>query len=155
MITLGIPTDPAILAAVGKIALRHGQLDYLLRMTVKSILSLSIREALDATERQGSRELRERVRKLAKQKFGEGDTFVRLDALINRARRATNRRNELVHNLWAQDLDHNPVIRDDDHTFRPAPQLTELDAVADELTTVASELNDARLNGFLKEALSH
>ncbi len=73
---------------------------------------------------------------------------------VNRARRATDRRNTILHNLWAQDLDNNPVIRDDDHTFRPAPLLAELDAVADELATVASELNDARLDGFLKEALS-
>lgn len=154
MIILGIPTDPAVLAAVGKIAIRHGQLDHVLRMTVKSILNLSIREALDATERQGSHDLRKRVRKLAKQKFGESVTLVRLDALINRAHRATDRRNAILHNLWAQDLDDNPVIRDDDHTFRPAPLLAELDAVADELATVASELNDARFSGFLKEALS-
>ena len=76
MITLDIPTDSALLAAVGKVALRHGQLDYVLRMTVKSILKLSIRDALDATDRQGSRGLRDRVRKLAKKRFGEGDTLV-------------------------------------------------------------------------------
>ncbi len=154
MITLEIPTDPALLAAVGKIALRHGQLDYVLRMTVKSIQSLSIREALDATERQGSHDLRKRVRKLAKQKFGESETLVRLDALINKSRRATDRRNELLHNLWSYDMDRNPVIRDDDHTFRPAPNIAELNTVADEFAAVALELNVARLNGFLKEALS-
>ena len=51
-------------------------------------------------------------------------------------------------------MDDDPVIRGDDHTFRPAPQLADLDAVADELATVASELKDERLHGFLKEALS-
>ncbi len=45
MITLDIPTDPNLMAAVGKVPLRHGQLDYVLRMTVKSILGLSVREA--------------------------------------------------------------------------------------------------------------
>lgn len=60
MILLNIPDDPTVLAALGKVAIRHGQLDYILRMTVKSILALSIREALDATARQGSKDLRKR-----------------------------------------------------------------------------------------------
>ncbi len=69
MITLDIPTDPALLAAVGKVALRHGQLDYVLRMTVKSILKLSIRDALDATDRQGSRELRDRCQETGQEEI--------------------------------------------------------------------------------------
>ena len=153
-ITLDTPTDPALLAAVGKIAICHGRLDYILRMTVKSILNVSKREALDATDRQGSRELRKRVRKLAKQKFGESETLVRLDALLTKSRQATDRRNELLHNLWAYDWDRGPVIRDDDHTFRRVPAVAELDALADKLAIIASELLEAQLNGFLKEALS-
>ncbi len=154
MITLDIPTDPQLMAAVGKEALRHGQLDYVLRMTVKSILKLSIRDALDATDRQGSHGLRDRVRKLAKQKFGEGETLVRLDALLARSRRATANRNEVLHSLWARKAGK-PIIRDDDgYAFRQIPTVTELEKMADDLAEAASELNDARMNGFLKEALS-
>lgn len=155
MITLDIPTDPQLLASVGKVALRHGQLDYVLRMTVKSILKLSIRDALDATDRQGSRGLRDRVRKLAKKRFGEGDTLVRLDALLARSRRATADRNEVLHSLWARSKDGEPIIRDDDgYAFRPVPTVAELEEMADKLADAASELNDARMNGFLKEALA-
>jgi hypothetical protein len=151
--TLRIPDDPAILAAVGKVALRHGQLDHVLRMTVKIILQLSRREALDATARQGSWELRARVRKLAKQKIGEGEAFVHLDALLERSRRATDRRNEFLHRVWAYGEDGNPIIHDDDHRSQPIPSVEDLEAVATEFAHVAFELNEARLNGFLREAL--
>ena len=62
MIYLNIPDDPAVVAAVGRIALRHGQLDYILRMTIKTLAGLSIQDGLDATARLGSRDLRERIR---------------------------------------------------------------------------------------------
>lgn len=153
MIYLGIPNDRELLAGVGEVSLRHGQLDYVLRMTVKSLEGLTIQEALDATERQGSTELRVRVRKLAKQRFGEGAALVRLDALLTRCGRATKRRNELIHNLWAHKLDGEPVIRDDTHEFRPVPTLAELQGLSGELAALASELNFARLDGFLKEAM--
>ena len=54
MIYLHIPDDPSVVAAVGRIALRHGQLDYILRMTIKTLGGLSIQDALDATARLGS-----------------------------------------------------------------------------------------------------
>ena len=153
MFLMDIPGDPSLLAALGKVAIRHGQLDYVLRMTVKSIRELPISEALDATARQGSRELRERVRKLAKQKLGEGEPLTRLDALLERSRRATDKRNELLHRLWAHQLDGEPVIRDDDHNWLPIPSVADLEHWADELATLATALNEARLEGFLKAAL--
>jgi len=32
MITFGIPDDNQMLAAIGKVAIRHGQMDYVLRI---------------------------------------------------------------------------------------------------------------------------
>jgi hypothetical protein len=82
MIHMAIPEDQAILAAVGKIALRHGQLDHVLRMTIKSLTGVSANEAIDATARQGSRKLRERIRKLARRRLGEGVALVQLEAIL-------------------------------------------------------------------------
>ncbi len=70
MIFMGLPGDAAVLAAIGKIALRHGQLDYSLKMTIKTLAGTTIREAVDATERQSSRDLRERIRRLAASELG-------------------------------------------------------------------------------------
>jgi hypothetical protein len=153
MITFTLPSDPVLLAAIGKIAVRHGQLDYVLRMTVKSIEGLGILDALDATERQSSSELRQRVRRLAKQKMGDGPALVRLDALLNRSRRATDRRNELLHGLWAADLDGLELIRHEGHDWRDVPTASELESLATELEALTFQLNEARLEGFLKQAL--
>jgi len=156
MIYLHIPEDPAVVGAVGRIALRHGQLDYILRMTIKTLGALSIQDALDATARLGSRDLRERIRKLARQQLGESAPLLRLEAILQRAAKATDRRNRLLHSLWAHELDGAPVIRDEDnHTFKAIPTPDELDAVANALAEIATELNMARLDGFLSEALKH
>jgi hypothetical protein len=43
----------------------------------------------------------------------------------------------------------------DGHQFGPIPSVQELEAVADEIATVATELRDARLDGgFLERALA-
>ena len=152
-IVFSLPDDPALLAAVGRVAIRHGQLDHVLRMMVKTLTGITIEEALDATERQGSAALRGRVRKLAKQKLGEGEALVRLDALLARAGRVTKRRNELLHSLWAHQLDGQGVMRGDDGKWYDHPAIAELDALVSSLEEVAWELNGARLEGFLKEAL--
>ena len=151
---MNIPGDEAVLAAVGKIALRHGQLDYILRMTVKTVAGLSLKDGIDATARLGSRERRERIRKRARQRLGEGQPLLMLEAILQRAAKATEKRNRLLHSLWAHELDGEPVIRDeDDHTFRGIPTAAELEAVAASLEAITSELNTARLDGFLSAAL--
>ena len=144
MITLQIPEDKQVLAAVGTISIRHGQLDYCLKMTIKSIMGLSILETLDATDSQGSFDLRKRIRKLAKQRFGEGETLVKLDALLTRASRATGNRNQILHSLWAYELDGTPVIRNRDHSFQPIPNIIKLNELASEIFTITTDFNNAR-----------
>jgi hypothetical protein len=154
MIYPGLPQDQQVLAAIGKIALRHGQLDYALKLGVKSLAGISIAEAIDATARQTSHELRERVRRLARKRFGEGDVLVRLDAILERSRRATETRNQLLHSLWAHELDGEPVIRRQGYEFQRIPTVTELEAVADDLAQIANDFTVARLDDFLRDALA-
>ena len=150
----GLPKDEATLAAIGKIALRHGQLDYAFKMTVRTLAGVSHDEAVAATAMQGSRELRRRVRNLARKRFGDADVLVRLDALLERARRATDRRNALLHGLWAKEMDGGPVFREHDKDdFGPVPSVTELEALADDLNRIAYDLHTARLEGFIHEAM--
>lgn len=153
MILMGLPDDTLVLAAVGKIALRHGQLDYSLKMAVKTLADVTIAQALNATERQSSKELRERVRRLARKRIGEGGALVKLDDILERARKATDKRNALLHQLWAHELDGGPVVKTGAGEFVPIPTTQELEAVADELVQVARDLNVARLDGFLRDAI--
>jgi hypothetical protein len=151
-----LPSDEKVLAAVGKIALRHGWLEDGLKMAVKSLTGVTPKEARLATKQLPSRELRRKVHQLARKRLGEGEALVRLDAILERARQATERRNALIHSLWAHELDGDPVMqtRGDDQ-FGPIPTLQELEATADEIADVAKDLRDARLDGgFLQHALA-
>lgn len=150
-----IPTDPALLAAFGEVALRHEHLSHILRMTIKTLASLEVEEALDATAFDGASHLRDRIRKLAKQRLGEGPALLRLQAILERCRRATDRRNDFVHSVWARELDGEPMRRDGSSSWLPIPSVEQLQALSRELLELTLELNHARLEGFIQEALRH
>lgn len=154
MITLDIPKDPEWLAAVGAVALRHAQLDHILRMTVKSVTGISVAEAWDALARVQSGELRRRVSKLARARIGDGAPLLKLQALLERCERATRRRNDLMHNICASELDGEYKLKTDDHRWRDLPPAEQLGALATEIAELTRELNEARLDGgYLHEAL--
>ena len=154
MVLLGLPSEEKILSAIGKIAIRHGQLDYVLRMTIKTLSDVTIVEALDATDRQGSQELRKRILTLARKRLGEGPPLIRLQALLKRCRTATDHRNELLHGLWTQELDGADMFGHPGVGFSEIPPAEKLEAVAEEMHLVFNALNEARLDGFLSEALA-
>ena len=58
------------------------------------------------------------------------------------------------HGLWAQKLDGEPVIGTKGHEFQPIPTVVALEAVVDDLSQVAKDLNHARLGGFLRNTFS-
>jgi len=153
MLMFHVPQDQQLLAALGEVTLRHEHLNHILKMTIKSIARLSPTEAIDATQYDGSRTLRERIRKLARQKLGEGEPLLKLQALLTRARRLTEQRNELTHGLWAKELDGDPGVMGAPGELRPLPSVNELKSLANELEALTKELNLARLEGFLKIAL--
>lgn len=154
MITFHVPDDKDLLAAFGEVTLRHEHLNHILRMTIKTLARLTPEEALDATAYDGARQLRKRIRKIARKRLGEGETLLKLQALLERCKRATDKRNELIHGIWAKELDGEPLRRAADHTWHPLPSAKELLELAEELRTLTETLNGARLEGFLSEALS-
>lgn len=153
MMTWEIPENEQLLAAVGTIALRHSQLDYVLRLTIKTVANLELEEALAATEFEGSAALRRQISKLAKRKLGEGETLLRLQAILEWCRQATDKRNRLVHEVWGKELDGGHGVRNSDHSWDAVPSLEELYVLAEKLVWLRDTLNTARLEGFLREAL--
>jgi hypothetical protein len=121
-------------------------------MIFKELTGVEKAVALDATARDGSRELRARIRRLARQRLGEGVPFVRLEAILTSAERATEKRNELLHSVWGTELDGGPLMRGDDHKFRPTPSIQELEALDGDILSIIVDLIDA-MDGFLFEAL--
>src|SRR5689334_9967563 len=128
-------------------------MNYAMRMTIKTLAHIEIKEALDATAHAGSSELRQRVRKLSKQRLGEGQALLKLQALIERCRRATEERNDVVHSVVARELDGDFRRKDTDHRWQTLPTITALEALASQILGLTKELNDARLEGFLADAL--
>jgi hypothetical protein len=153
-VIFGIPEDKELLAALGELSIKHGHLDHILKMTIRTLSGVSIEEALNNTTwRLGSAKLRKKIRKTAKDKLGEGDTLLRIDALLKRARRVTDKRNETIHSLWAMDIYGTPVVRKEDHSWKNIPTVTELASISNELEIITKEINNARLSGFIYEAL--
>jgi hypothetical protein len=153
MMMFHVPEDPALLAAFGEVTLRHEHLSHILRMTIKTLAGLSVDEALDATAFDGASVLRERLRKHARQRLGEGPALLKAQALVERCRRATDKRNAYVHSVWAQELDGQAKRRDGSNGWLPIPTVQELQALSQELLVLTQELNHARLEGFIHEAL--
>lgn len=153
MLIFHVPQDQELLAALGEVTLRHEQLNFILKMTIKSIARLSSNEAFDATQYEGARTLRDRIRKLARQKLGEGEPLLKLQVLLTRAGRLTKRRNELTHGIWAKELDGSSGVMEAFGVLQPLSSLNELENLAKEIEALTKELNHARLEGFLKIAL--
>ena len=64
MITMQLPRDMQVRAAIGAVAVRHGQHDYGLRMVIKTVGGITNPEAVYGTWRQGSQKLRELAERL-------------------------------------------------------------------------------------------
>ena len=154
MVSLAIPTDVELLQAAGRVALAHGQLEQILRMTVKSLSGLSIQETMDATAPMKSYELREKIKKLFKQKSCDESAKTKLDSLLNKAKRFSEDRNRLIHRPWAKDSQGQWVVKEEDHAWGQPPSVKVLNQLADDIFQTAVELNAARLHGFIKEAIS-
>jgi len=154
MMMFHVPEDKDLLAAYGELSLRHEHLTHILRMTIKTLAGLEVSEALDATAYDGASRLRDRIRTLARQRLGEGEALLKLQAILERCRRASEKRNDLIHSVWGKELDGEPFRRGSDHSWQPLPTVEELRALGEEIQTLTNHLNDARLFGFLAESLA-
>lgn len=149
-----VPEDPNLLAAYGELSLRHEHLTHILRMTIKTLARLEVFEALDATAYDGAARLRDRIKTLARQRLGEGEALLKLQAILERCKRATEKRNDLIHSVWGKERDGETYRRGNDHSWQPLPTIEELKTVGEEIRVLTETLNDARLTGFLAEALA-
>lgn len=154
MVSFHVPQNSDLLAAVGEVAIRHEQLNHILKMTIKSLTGVTPEEALKATTHEGSAQLRDRVRKNARKRLGEGAPLVKIQAILADCKRLTDKRNDLIHGLWAQELYGDAHIRDSYGNEKPIPTATELRELARELSDLTGHLNTERLEGFIFQALS-
>lgn len=154
MMMFHVPDDKDLLAAYGELSLRHEHLTHILRMTIRTLAGLEVSEALDATSYDGAARLRDRIKTLARQRLGEGVALLKLQAILEQCKRASEKRNNFIHSVWAKELDGEPFRRGSDHSWQPLPTVEELKSLGEEIGALTNTLNDARLLGFLAEALA-
>jgi hypothetical protein len=147
--------DRELLAALGEISLLHGHIDHVMKLLIKTFSELTIQEVMDATARESSWNLREWVKKLARDRLGKGTALAKVLALLERASRITERRNAFVHILCGKDQDGNPAAAAQDLTvWKPLPTVADLDALSADMKTLRLDISRARSkSGFISEAL--
>jgi len=150
---LDVPGDQELLKAVGRVALAHGQLELILRMTFKSIKGLSVKDALNRTKFTSVSKMRKRVLDAFKNK-SDDFSFHQLKRLMDECERLSKRRNKMIHNTWAiHPVDTSIVVKGDDHAWGSPPTVEDLHTLAFEIQSKVEELNHARLHGFIKNAI--
>jgi hypothetical protein len=154
IVSFHVPEDPDLQAAIGRVSILHARLDYVLRLTIKSISGMPLGEAMDATQMDSSRELRRRVGKWGRRRFGESEALITLQAHLQRCQRVSQRRNDLLHSLYAKPIDGEPMVFNRDRQPKPLPSLQEVAEIEYELQALCDEMNGARFDaGYLATAL--
>jgi len=153
MILFSVPEDKNVQAALGVLVIRHGHLEYTLRMTIKSLCALSIQDALIDTNKKTAKTLRERIKKEAKNRLGKCAALQKLLKLLERSWKASDERNLYCHIVWAYELDGPQQILGKNFIWRPLPTVPELEKLANEIESITEELNEERLHGPLSEAI--
>src|SRR5262249_2186568 len=142
---LKIPDDIATLTAVGRIALRHSQLDRLTRLTLKHSGQEGYTDTTTGKMRLNFSKSLKELKKLVKEMATTEQPLKELRALLDRAKKVTSTRNDLLHSLWAEH--DGKMIMDGDEGAGPAPSIAKLTQFYGELTGIVMELNESRLRG--------
>lgn len=74
---------------------------------------------------------------------------VKLNALLGKAKRLSERRNDYYHAAWSVSEAGQPIIKLEDHSWGPAPSKEEVERVASDILALGIELNTERLHGFI------
>jgi hypothetical protein len=150
---LHMPGDPAFLQAAAEVSISHAALDHALKMCVKTLAGITVEVALPALRREGSRMLRDRIRKLARMRLGEGASLLKLQAILSQCEDVTEERNRLTHGVIAV-LDNGQTrMQTDTGNWEELPTASMLERLAERIVHLVAHIHHERLNGFLAMAL--
>jgi len=152
-VDLSLPNELDLLQAAGRVALAHGQLELMLRMTIKSLAGLTIQEVLHATRKSKNWDLRNEIVAHFNSKTKNPALRLKLKAILGKCEHLSEERNRLLHNAWAIAEDGSVVMKGSNHVWGPAPTPHDLNVLAEELNAQVSILNRERLDGFIRDVL--
>jgi hypothetical protein len=147
--TLHMPADPAYLQGAAKVSISHAALDHALKMLVKTLAGTTIEVALPALRREGSRMLRDRIRKFAKSRLGEGVALLKLQAILSECEDVTEKRNRFTHGVIAIQDDGKTRMQTDTGKWEDLPTPAELETLADAISDLVGRIHHERLNGLV------
>ncbi len=93
------------------------------------------------------------MRKLAKDRLGDGPAFIELEAKLCLAEVVAEERNNLIHSVFARDDAGNLIIQDPVRGHLPIPTVKDLETLASQIEQAHGMLNHSRLDGSLRAAL--
>lgn len=145
--------DKKRLQALGTISVRHGQLDYAIRLIIKKLQGETIEKSLVSTGRDVSSKLTTTALKLAKEKLGVGPVYDKLAQMLTSAGNAIERRNEFIHSMYFKDT-RGQTGRERHGVKHTLPSVADLMEVARVLRIAFRELDNAQSHrGWLRVAL--
>lgn len=150
---LAIPTKPGLIEALGRLAIAHTHLELILRYTVKTLSELSVTEALDATNRNRISDVRNKIKRLFKEKKPLPSEEVQLDALLGESTRLSQERNDYLHSAWSETESGEALLKQENYQWGPAPSQSEVDHIASSILQLGRKINDARLHGFISQVV--
>jgi len=140
--------DDETLRELGRMQVLHSHLDHTLRLSIKRMLGISIRDPGYWNETRGmTAGLRQRARDLVAKRYGrDQDSANAVNQILDEAEAATLLRNRALHGVWMRHDGNAPVLHDRDsllkqHVSYPAPTAEELVSVSDWICRLQRHLN--------------
>lgn len=153
---LTLPKDAELLASVGRLVIANEMLNYVLRLTIKTLRDEKLTASRDATKKKTAKWLRKRVAESAVDRGMDAAVLRKLDQLLLQAENAADKRNRIVHDITYHTKSGELVLQEDNDPPRRYPSPADIDLITSELQSVAAELNVARKDGgFLGLVIHH
>lgn len=153
MHSLTVPNRPELHAALGRLAMAHTHLEWILRYTVKTLSRLSGPKGLNPTKRKPISFLRKKIKRLFKQYKPSPAEKSRLDELLEKAKLLSQQRNAYLHRAWSETPEGQPILLGEGLQLQAAPSEAAIERVASDLLALGKKINHARLNGFIHDVM--
>lgn len=120
---------------------------------MKSLSGLSGPKGLDPTRRNPISDIRNRIKKRFKKHNPSATEISRLDELLEKAKLLSGKRNSYLHRAWSETEAGQAILHGEDLQLEAAPSEAVIERVASEILALRKKINDARLHGFIHDAV--
>jgi hypothetical protein len=151
MVNLDIPSEPALLQALGRLAVAHGNLEMVQIMCLKTLTGLAPDEALEKFRGKAAKSIREKIEKIIVEHAGQVQKkrVNGFKELLLDARCASSRRNAFFHRFWAYRDGGGWVTSADESHWEPLPEVAAVEDLIAFIQTTTARLNKERFAGGL------